>query len=283
MAWPRSSIEQVFNYDDAATYVAGIAAGIVTGGTPFAIKNEERAIQGLGGVGTIHAGMMSMDDLSVELTLTNDSKVFLGLGLPASATAAYDACSFAFADGEAGWVLNSGYIKGLEIKTEVGQEMTATVNYGALTVTKGATIASAALASLLAMKAHESTIQIGAANYGVQSCSIKVECPSKLYSNFDTGKASNVKRWPVGVKRVGMATSAEFTCQTWLDANTGDDSPIPGNLIVVGSDGSNTITLTLTMTAGICVAEGVDYTTDGIEVFKYSFTAPPNVLALAIT
>lgn len=282
MARPVSGITQVFNYDDAATYTTGIAAGIVEGGTPCNESNDEKSYTGIGGTGVIAAGMYTVDDASVDLVLTNDSKVFLGLGLPASATAGFDAMSFLAADGESGWTYNNAFMKSVSIEAEVEEALKAKVGLGALQGVKGATVAQAALASSAPFMWHAGSVQIGAANYIIQSAKIDVEAGYKLYTDYNTGKSSP-KRAAQGVRRTGLECKGEFESLEWYDSNIEDDTPTPANLVIVGSDGGNTITVTLTLTSGITTKFEWSYENgDGLETFKYSFTAPPNSVAVSI-
>lgn len=288
MAYPATGLVQVFNYDDQATYAVGIAAGIITGGTAPGIKNDDAFIAGIGGLGIARAGAQRVDGPTIDIVVTNDSKSFLLLGVPASATAGFNAFSFLAGDGTNEWQCDNGIIHSVELKWELHQALTASVGMDALKSVRAASAAAQATLTrnepfMMAL----GSIQYAAANYIVQSATVKCESKYEPYYDFNTGK-STPKRIPSGFVRTGLQVTGEIECLSRIDSNVEDDAPVPGgSLVLTGSDNAtipNTITITATLTAGITTGgDAWSYTPDGIQTFKYAFIAPPNTVALAIT
>jgi len=283
----ETGLVQVANYCAGATYADSSAAavGLVTGGKAPRWKNEDKMLPGIGGKAAPFPGGLEADNGSIEFVVLPASKDFLNLAIPASATADGDAVSLALGSGSQHWLCEDARISKLELRWEAKEALRATVDFVTPNIVYNASALSAKAISGQPFSWARGKVQVGSSVVNTRSITISLESKYEpVYLLTDPESRVAPIRRPDAYVRTGLEITAELETTARFDANIEDESPTPpGNIIVSGTSGTDTITVTLDLSDGITTsADEWGFEPDGLVVYKYAFKALVNQVRLTI-
>ena len=281
MATTDTGVIEAAAWSDDLWAANTLAFGIVTGGGREESANIEKR-GGISGKSVMRGGVYECS-CSPEVLITYDTKTLLQKALRASyPSGALPEIEVRVGGGVEYWEFNNAKIDSAEVEVRYEEAATASFEIQGKSRTRTvAALASPTLSSENTMEWAFGNVTIGGVNYNCQRARLSISNNVFRYGDCDT-KAASLKRLPVGIKEGTQEIELEVEIQTEHNVDLSADTIVSNiGAVITLSDGTNTITFTLTNLA--LDERGWDFTGDDeIAAWSATLLADDNSAVLTI-
>ncbi len=256
-----------------------VSPGLIVGGR-LAPAYDDVLREGIGNQSIWSAGPMEFA-ASLDLQLTNESKVLLGHAIRTSYTeAAIQEIMINGGTGDHDFLIENALIRSMRVRGTPGEPVSATLDILGRKQTDAAAGGSNAAIAAGLMEDYFASVTIGAAAQECMGFEISLDNQVEYAWNLDA-KSATEKRLPPGfrIKRERVELSLDLREKQTLDVDA--DAPTRNiAAIVIASDGTNPITFTFA-NLGHIGGQPMEFVTDNGDVlWRYRFRGKPGSLVI---